>query len=84
MKNMTAPNLSELWDEHTAHEFRTRDTEATLATMIENAYVNHVPVMAGGYGKEALQRFYSRDFIPKMPADTTLTPVSRTSELTSL
>jgi carboxymethylenebutenolidase len=78
MNNMNPPNLSEIWEEHTAHEFATRDTEATLATMIENAYVNHVPVMTGGYGKEALRAFYSRDFIPKMPQDTTLTPVSRT------
>jgi len=71
-------NLSELWEEHTSHEFGTRDTEATLATMVEDAYVNHIPVMTGGNGKAALRTFYSRDFIPKMPPDTTLTPVSRT------
>jgi carboxymethylenebutenolidase len=34
--------------------------------------------MTGAYGKDALRRFYSSDFIPKMPPDTTLTPVSRT------
>jgi carboxymethylenebutenolidase len=71
-------DLSELWQEHTAHEFSTKDTEATLATMVEDAYVNHVPVMTGGYGKDALRTFYARDFIPRMPPDTTLTPVSRT------
>ena len=71
-------DLIELWDEHTAHEFSTRDTEATLATMVEDAYVNHVPVLTGGRGKPALRAFYSEDFIPKMPPDTTLTPVSRT------
>src|ERR1700723_2168970 len=71
-------NLSKLWEEHTAHEFNTRDTEATLATMVEDAYVNHIPVMTGGNGKPALRAFYSQDFIPKMPPDTTLTPVSRT------
>jgi carboxymethylenebutenolidase len=76
MSNLTSRNLSDLWEEHTADEFITRDTEATLSTMVENAYVNHVPVMTGGYGKEALRAFYSRDFIPKMPADTALTPVS--------
>jgi carboxymethylenebutenolidase len=71
-------DLSKLWEEHTAHEFSTRDTEATLATMVEDAYVNHIPVLTGGYGKEALRAFYSKDFIPSMPPDTTLTPVSRT------
>jgi carboxymethylenebutenolidase len=72
------PNLSALWEEHTKEEFLTKDTEATLATMVDDAYVNHVPVMTGGSGKPALREFYSRDFIPCMPPDTTLTPVSRT------
>jgi carboxymethylenebutenolidase len=72
------PNLIELWDEHTAHEFSTRDTEATLATMVDDAYVNHVPVLTGGRGKAELRAFYSQDFISKMPPDTTLTPISRT------
>jgi carboxymethylenebutenolidase len=46
--------------------------------MVDDAYVNHVPVMTGGRGKDALRAFYSQDFIPRMPPDTTLTPVSRT------
>jgi carboxymethylenebutenolidase len=71
-------DLSVLWEKHTEHEFATRDTQATLDTMVEDAYVNHIPVMTGAYGKDALRRFYSSDFIPKMPPDTTLTPVSRT------
>jgi carboxymethylenebutenolidase len=75
---MQNADLARLWEEHTKHEFITRDTESTLATMVEDAYVNHVPVMTGGYGKPALRTFYSRDFIPSMPHDTTLTPVSRT------
>jgi len=72
------PNLIELWEEHTRHEFATRDTEATLATMVEDAYVNHIPVMTGGDGIPALRNFYARDFIPSMPPDTTLVPISRT------
>jgi carboxymethylenebutenolidase len=75
---MKTRDLAQLWEEHTRHEFATRDTEATLETMVEDAYVNHIPVMTGGHGKEALRRFYSRDFIPSMPPDTTLTPISRT------
>ena len=71
-------DLARLWEEHTRHEFATRDTESTLATMVDDAYVNHVPVLTGGFGKSALRRFYSRDFIPSMPPDTTLTPISRT------
>lgn len=75
---MSTPDLVRLWEEHTAHEFSTRDTEATLSTMVDDAYVNHVPVLTGGVGKSALRAFYSRDFIPSMPPDTKLTPISRT------
>jgi carboxymethylenebutenolidase len=75
---MNPQTMSQLWEEHTSHEFSTRDTEQTLATMVEDAYVNHVPVMTGGRGKAALREFYSKDFIPCMPPDTTLTPISRT------
>jgi len=75
---MPKPDLEKLWQEHTKHEFLTRDTESTLDTMVDDAYVNHVPVMTGGHGKNALREFYSRDFIPNMPPDTKLTPVSRT------
>ena len=75
---MPKADLARLWEEHTKHEFSTRDTDATLATMVEDAYVNHVPVLTGGAGKSALRIFYERDFIPNMPPDTTLTPVSRT------
>jgi carboxymethylenebutenolidase len=75
---MTPQNLSQLWEEHTRHEFVTQDTESTLATMVDDAYVNHVPTMTGAFGKAALRTFYSRDFIPAMPPDTTLKPISRT------
>jgi carboxymethylenebutenolidase len=75
---MSQADLTRLWEDHTRHEFATRDTESTLATMTEDAYVNHVPVLTGGVGKDALRRFYSVDFIPAMPPDTTLTPISRT------
>jgi carboxymethylenebutenolidase len=75
---MPQHDLIRLWEEHTADEFATRDTEATLTTMTDDAYVNHIPVLTGGSGKAALRLFYSRDFIPVMPPDTSLTPVSRT------
>ena len=66
------------WDEHISYEFSTRDVSSTIATMVEDAYVNHVPVMTGGYGHEALRRFYKEVFISPMPADTSIQLVSRT------
>jgi len=60
------------------HEFTTHHTEDTLATMVEDAYVNHIPVLTGGVGKEQLREFYSKHFIPQMPPDTEMVPLSRT------
>jgi len=71
-------HLSQLWEEHMRYEFSTRDTEDTLATMVEDAYVNHIPVLTGGVGRDELREFYSKRFIPQMPPDTEMTPVSRT------
>src|ERR1041384_2070442 len=70
--------LSDRWDEHVKYEFATRDTEDTLKTMVPDAYVNHVPVLTGGVGHDQLREFYSERFIPQMPPDTSMTPVSRT------
>ena len=75
---MSQHDLIRLWEEHTADEFTIRNAEATLDTMVDDAYVNHIPTMTGGHGKAALLRFYSTDFIPVMPPDTKLTPISRT------
>jgi len=74
----TTDFLKQLWEEHVKFEFATRDTEQTLATMNSDAYVNHIPVMTGGVGHEQLREFYSKYFIPQMPPDTELTPISRT------
>ena len=58
--------LAQLWEEHMRHEFQTCSTEDTLATMAEDAYVNHVPVMTGGMGHAELRQFYALHFIPKI------------------
>ena len=71
-------SLSELWEEHVRHEFATHNTEDTLATMVGDAYVNHIPVLTGGVGREELREFYSKRFIPQMPPDTEMIPISRT------
>lgn len=70
--------LIELWERHMSCEFAERDAAATVATMSAESFVNHVPVMTGGRGREELLDFYRRHFIPKMPADTQITPVCRT------
>jgi carboxymethylenebutenolidase len=71
-------DLETLWEAHTRYEFETRDVAATMATMVAEPYVNHVPVMTGGVGHDDLARFYANHFIPKCPADIAMVPVSRT------
>lgn len=71
-------DLPALWEKHTELEFATRDARATMATMVAEPYVNHIPTMTGGVGQDDLYRFYANHFIPKTPADTRLVPISRT------
>ena len=59
-------------------EFATKSVDETMATMVEPAHVNHVPTMTGGTGFPAISSFYGAHFIPKMPPDVKVTPVSRT------
>ena len=70
--------LNDLWEEHLRDEFTIHDTAATIDTMVPDAYVNHIPVLTGGVGRDQLRNFYSRHFIPRMPADTRIVPISRT------
>src|SRR4051794_14010841 len=74
---MTRDQLEKLWAEHLAGEFTTKDVEATLATMVEDASVNHMPVNSGGKGKAQLRAFYRDVFIPSWPDDLHMTPVNR-------
>jgi carboxymethylenebutenolidase len=71
-------DLVAVWEAHCRYEFETRDVDATMATMVAEPYVNHVPTMTGGVGHDHLKRFYKHHFIGGNPPDTTLTPVSRT------
>jgi len=73
----TPQGLEQLWADHLDGEFVTKDVEATLDTMVEDASVNHVPVGTGGRGKAELRAFYRDDFIPSWPEDVRITPVNR-------
>ena len=79
-ENLTAAqeNLRQLWEEHVRCEFATHNAEETLATMVADAYVNHIAVLTGGVGLDELREFYSKRFIPQMPPDTEMIPISRT------
>ncbi len=71
-------DLVALWEAHCRSEFETRDVDATMASMVAEPYVNHVPTMTGGVGHDQLKRFYKYHFIGGNPPDTALLPISRT------
>lgn len=75
---MADHDLVALWEQHCRFEFETRDVDATMATMVDEPYVNHVPTMTGGVGHDQLKRFYRYHFIGANPPDMRLVPVSRT------
>jgi carboxymethylenebutenolidase len=74
---MTQEEMEKVWAEHIRHEFVTGDVEATLATMVEDASVNHVPVNTGGRGKAELRAFYRDVFIGSWPDDLEMTTTNR-------
>lgn len=77
-------DLEALWDEHVRFEFETRDVKATMATMVAEPYVNHIPTLTGGVGYKQLSRFYRHHFVHNNPQDMALTPISRTVGLTQV
>ncbi|MGF6275783.1 carboxymethylenebutenolidase [Massilia sp. UYP11] len=71
-------NLSDLWEQHVYQEFVKRDVPATMATMVAEPYVNHIPTLTGGVGSRQLARFYQHHFVHGNPADMRMIPISRT------
>ena len=70
--------MQDVWEKHLQSEFETPDAEDAVDTMVEDAYVNHVPILTGGVGRSEVREFYSKHFIPQMPPDTEMTRLSRT------
>ena len=70
--------LAELWDQHMRSEFVAHNAQEAVDTMVEDATVNHVPVLTGGVGRQQVQEFYSTTFLPQIPPDLQITPTSRT------
>ena len=72
------PDLGLLFDQHVGLEFRAKDADATMETMVDGPTVIHVPVLTGGRRADQLHTFYRDSFIPAWPEDTEVEQVSRT------
>jgi len=71
-------DLEALWERHCLYEFGERDVPKTMATMVDEPYVNHIPTMTGGVGAKELARFYRHHSVNSNPKDTKIVSVSRT------
>ena len=70
--------VDNLWNEHLRAEFHAHSADEAIATMVADPRVNQVPVMFGGDGKDELHEFYAKYFLPQIPPDMEMIPVSRT------
>jgi carboxymethylenebutenolidase len=71
-------DLGAVFDAHVAHEFVDQDVDATMRTMTAEPYVHNVVTAKGGYGGDGVRRYYTEEFVGKMPKDTQVIPISRT------
>ncbi len=78
MSDAQEVSLAEVLDAHLAAEFTTRDLDATMATMADDPYLVHIPVMTGGTGWAEVREFYRKVFIGHWPEDTAVQRISRT------
>src|ERR1700761_5353489 len=70
--------MVDLFQQHVDAELR-GDLETTMATMTDDPHLNHVPVMAGGVGREGVRQFYRNHLVGKFfPPDVHMANVSRT------
>jgi carboxymethylenebutenolidase len=70
--------MVDLFQQHVDAEMK-GDLETTMATMTDDPHLNHVPVMAGGVGREGVRRFYRDHLVGKFfPPDVNMVNVSRT------
>ena len=46
--------------------------------MADDPYVNVVPLMVGGRGRNGVREFYANHFVAQLPSDIEIVPVSRT------
>ena len=80
MKRLTANQEAMLatWERHTHAEFVLKDANASLATMSPEPCVFLIPTGTGGSGRAGVHAFYADSFLPNVPPDFELLPLSQT------
>ena len=71
-------DLGAVFDAHVKAEFIDKDVAATMATMVPEPYLTHVPTLTGGTGRKEVESFYRDYFVGHWPDDVEVKSVSRT------
>ena len=71
-------DLGAVFDAHVKAEFIDKDVAATMATMVAEPYLTHVPTLTGGTGRSEVESFYRDHFVGHWPDDVEVKPLSRT------
>jgi carboxymethylenebutenolidase len=74
----TEETLARVWDRHVGSEFAAKNAAQALKTMTAEPYVNLIPLMIGGRGRDGVRNFYANHFVSQFPPDIEIVPVSRT------
>jgi carboxymethylenebutenolidase len=77
-ESSTVKNLGAVFDAHVKAEFIDKDVAATMATMVAEPYLTHVPTLTGGTGRSEVESFYRDHFVGHWPDDVEVKPLSRT------
>jgi carboxymethylenebutenolidase len=78
MTEDSTKNLGAVFDAHVKAEFIDKDVAATMATMVPEPYLTHVPTLTGGTGRSGVEHFYRDHFVGHWPDDVEVKPLSRT------
>jgi len=61
---MTPQAMIDLFQKHVNAELA-GDLDTTMATMSDDPYLNNVPTMAGGFGRDGVRAFYRDHLVGK-------------------
>lgn len=64
--------MLDVWQEHGRCEFGLKDPDATIATMGANPYIMMVGLGRLVSGRDEVYSFYKHDFLPNIPADSSM------------
>jgi carboxymethylenebutenolidase len=70
--------LEDTWDAHNAALQQRGDVAEALSYLAARSSIQHIPARTGAGTRADAQRFYAQDLVPHLPADLSVSRISRT------